>query len=212
MKSKNRLLKILDKAQLQMASPPWEAVAGAIMSGTYRIFAGLLFVSLMLVSCTAASYECSDPLGCLKISANGQLLIGAMLATSGEQRPLGTSSLVSVNQAITDKDNLFTHSIQLITFGTDCTGGSAQLAATEFSTYKNITAVIGPTCSDELAAAGSILLNAGIPLLGPVLDSSAAFTLTNQLLAAIQKVTVRMPDNTLYIPRQALFSALNLTR
>jgi ABC-type branched-subunit amino acid transport system substrate-binding protein len=182
------------------------------MSGAQKLFAALLFVNLMLVSCTSAQYECSDPLGCLQISAKGQVLIGAMLATSGDQRPLGTSSLASVQQAITDKDNLFTHSIQLITFGTDCTSGSAQTAATEFSIYKNMTAVIGPTCSEELAASSLILLNAGIPLLGPVDNSSAAYTLTIQLLAAIQKVTVRMPDNTLYIPRQALYSALNLTR
>ena len=212
MRPKNLLLRIPDKTPFHPAFPLPEPAARAILLPALRILAVLLVASMMLASCKAAPYECSDPLGCLKISSNGQVLIGALLATSGDQRPLGTSSLENVKKALTEKDNLFTHSIQLITFGTDCTAGSAQTAATEFAIYANMAAVIGPTCREEVAAASPILLNAGIPLIGPVFNSAAAYALATQVLAAIQKVTVRIPDGTLYIPRQALLSALNLSR
>jgi ABC-type branched-chain amino acid transport systems, periplasmic component len=174
--------------------------------------AALAAVILMMASCGMARYECSDPLGCLQVSRNGQVVIGAILATSGEQRSLGTSSLINVKQAVTDKDNLFGHSFQLFTYATDCTAGSAHEAATEFAINPDMAAVIGPTCIDEVGAASQILLNAGIPILGPVITSTDASALTKKMLDALQKVTVRMPDGTLYIPRQALLSALNISR
>ncbi len=124
---------------------------------------------------------------------------------------LGTSSLQNVKQAVAEKDNLYGHSFQLFTYSTDCTPNSAQEAATEFAINPDMSAVVGPTCIDEVSPANQILQSAGIPMLGPVLTSAQAYTLTIQMLAALQKVTVRMPDDSLYIPRQALFSALNLT-
>jgi branched-chain amino acid transport system substrate-binding protein len=174
--------------------------------------AALAAVILMMASCGTAPYDCSDPLGCLHVSRNGQVVIGTILATSGDQRTLGTSSLINIKQAVTDKDNLFGHSFQLFTYSTDCTAGSAQEAATESTINPDMVALIGPTCIDEVGAASQILLNAGIPILGPVLTSTDASALTKQMLDALQKVTVRMPDGTLYIPRQALLSALNLSR
>jgi branched-chain amino acid transport system substrate-binding protein len=174
--------------------------------------AALVAATLILASCGTPPYECSDPLGCIHVSHNGQVVIGTILATSGDQRTLGTSSLINFKQAVAEKDNLFGHSFQLFTYSTDCTEGSAQDAATKSAINQDMAAVIGPTCIDEFAAANQILLNAGIPMLGPVLTSTDALALTKQMLDALQKVAVRMPDDTLYIPRQALFSALNLSR
>jgi ABC-type branched-subunit amino acid transport system substrate-binding protein len=176
------------------------------------LFSVLIIINLILASCGPAPYECSDPLGCLHIYSNAQVVIGTILATAGDERALGTSSLQNVKQAVTDKDNLFRHSFQLYTYSTDCTAGSAQEAATEYAINPNMVAVIGPTCIDEVGVANQILLNAGIPLLGPVRNSAQAYELTRQMLNALQQVTVRMPDGTLFIPRQALFSALNLSR
>ncbi len=170
--------------------------------------AALLTVSLLLVSCAAAPYECTDPLGCLEISPGSPVVIGAILATTGEQGPAGTASLQSVEKAVADKDELLGHPIQLVRYGTDCTADSARVAAAEFATYANLSAVIGPTCTDEALVAGPILLDAGIPLLGPAPDSAAAYALTNQVFAAIEQAAIQMPDGTLYIPRLALRQAL----
>jgi branched-chain amino acid transport system substrate-binding protein len=182
------------------------------MKSLQILSSALVIICLLLVSCGAAPYDCTDPLGCLEIPPGSPVVIGAILATSGEQRPLATASLQSVKKAIADKGKFLGHPLQLITYGTDCIAESAQMAATEFATNSNLSAVIGPTCSDEAAAASPVLLNAGIPLLGPVTNSTAAYTLTNQVLAAIQQVSVQMPDKTIYIPRQALLSVLNLSR
>jgi ABC-type branched-subunit amino acid transport system substrate-binding protein len=170
----------------------------------------LLTISLLLVSCGGVSYQCTDPLGCLEISPSSPVVIGTILATNGEQGPAGTEALQSVEKAMADKDELLGHPIQLDRYGTDCTADSARVAATEFATYTDLSAVIGPTCTDETVVASPILLNAGIPLLSPVPNSVAASEMGNQVFAAIEQVAVQMPDQTLYIPRQALLNALHL--
>jgi ABC-type branched-subunit amino acid transport system substrate-binding protein len=171
-----------------------------------------LTLCLVLVSCEAAAYQCNDPLGCLEIPPGSPVVIGAILATSGHYGSIGTESLQEVEKAVSEKDMLLSHSIKLYQYGTDCTAASAREAATEFATYAELIAVIGPTCALESDVAGRILLDAGIPLLSTVPDPSAAYKMAAQVLAAIEQVAVRMPDETLFIPRQALFEALNVSR
>ena len=172
--------------------------------------AALLTISLLLVSCAAAPYKCTDPLGCLEISPGSPVVIGTILATLGEQRPAGIESLQGVEKAVADKVELLGHPIQLLRYGTDCTADSARVAATEFATSPDLSAVIGPTGTDETFVAVPILLNAGIPLLSPVPNSAAAYELTNQIFTAIEQVAVQTPDKILYIPRQALLEELHL--
>lgn len=212
MKPKDLLFRIPNKTPLRSLSPPPRTAARAVLPGTLRIYAALLLITLMLVSCGAVSYNCIDPLGCLEIPPGSPVVIGAILATSGEQRPVGTASLQSVEKAVADKGDLLGHPIHLITYGTDCTAGSAITGATEFATYPDLSAAVGPTCSNEVDAATPILADAGIPLLGPAINSLSAYALTTQVLTTIQQVAVRMPDKTLYIPRQALLSALGFSR
>ncbi len=181
------------------------------MKRRFAAIAALLTISLLLVSCGAAPYQCTDPLGCLEISPGSPVVIGTILATTGEQGPAGTESLQSVEKAVADKAELLGHPIQLIRYATDCTADSARVAATEFATTPDLSAVIGPTCTDEAVVASPILLDAGIPLLGPVPDSAAAYELTNQVFAAIEQVAVQAPDQILYIPRLALLDALHLS-
>jgi ABC-type branched-subunit amino acid transport system substrate-binding protein len=212
MKPKDLFFRIPTKTPLRSPSPPPRKAAKEVLPCTLRKSAALVLISLMIVSCGAASYKCVDPLGCLEITPGSSIVIGAILATSGEQRSVGSASLQSVEKAVADKGTLLGHPIHLINYGTDCTAGSAIAGATEFATYTDLTAAIGPTCSDEAIAATPILADAGIPLLGPAINSSTAYALTTRVLTAIQQVAVRMPDKTLYIPRQALFSALGLSR
>jgi len=180
------------------------------MKTPFTTTAALLTISLLLVSCSAAPYKCTDPLGCLEISPGSPVVIGTILATIGEQGPAGTESLESVENAVADKDELLGHPIQLLHYDTDCTAASARVAATEFATHPDLSAVIGPTCTGEAVVASPILLNTGIPLLSPVSNSVAAYALTNRVFAAIEQVAVQVPDTTLYIPRQALLAALHL--
>jgi ABC-type branched-subunit amino acid transport system substrate-binding protein len=117
-----------------------------------------------------------------------------------------------VEKAVAAKGDLLGHPIHLINYGTDCTTDSASIGATEFATTIDLLAAIGPTCSDEVNAVTSILADAGIPLLGPAINPTTAYTLTTRVLKAIQQVAVQMPDKTLFIPRLALFSELGIFR
>jgi ABC-type branched-subunit amino acid transport system substrate-binding protein len=181
------------------------------MKRHFAATAALLTISLLLVSCGAAPYKCTDPLGCLEISPDSPVVIGTILATMGERGPGGTESLMGVEKAVAGKDELLGHPIQILRYGTDCTADSARVAATEFAANPDLSAVIGPTCTDEAVVAGPILLDAGIPQLSPVPDPVAAYDLANQVFAAIEQVAVQTPDKILYIPRQALFDALHLS-
>jgi len=181
------------------------------MKRYFAATAALLTISLLLVSCGAAPYKCIDPLSCLEISPGSPVVIGTILATMGKLGPGGTESLMGVEKAVADKDELFDHPIQLLRYGTDCTADNARAAATEFAANPDLSAVIGPTCTAEAVVASPILLDAGIPQLSPVPDSVAAYDLANQVFAAIEQVAVQMPDKTLHIPRQALFDALHLS-
>jgi hypothetical protein len=172
----------------------------------------LLTISLLLASCTTFSYQCNDPLGCLEISPDSPLVIGAILATSGDNGSAGTASLQMVEEAVAKKDLLLGHPLKLYHYGTDCTVDSVREAATQFATYPELSAVVGPSCAEEEAVADQILQEAGIPLVGPVPDSTIAYAITNQVLAAIEQVAVLAPDKTLYVPRQALFDALHISR
>jgi hypothetical protein len=182
------------------------------MNKLFKYSAFLLTISLLLVSCSATSYECTDPLGCLEIPPGSPLVIGAILATSGQNGSVGTESLQAVEKALADKDMLLGHTLNLYHYGTDCTAESARTAATEFATYPELSAVIGPSCIEEESVAVPILLEAGIALLGPVPDPATAYAMANQVLAVIEQVSVRLPDETLFIPRQALFNALSVSR
>jgi ABC-type branched-subunit amino acid transport system substrate-binding protein len=181
------------------------------MKRLFDAIAYMLTIGFLLVSCGEAPYRCIDPLGCLEIAPGSPVVIGAILATTGEQGPAGTESLNSVEKAVADKFELLGHPIQLLHYGTDCSADSARGAATEFAANQDMSAVIGPSCTDEAVAASPILLDAGIPLLSPVPNSEAAYELTNRVFAAIEQVAVQTPDTKLYIPRQALLEALHLS-
>ncbi len=171
----------------------------------------LLILHLLLGSCATPEYACNDPLGCLEIPSGSPIVIGAIFATSGEQNRTGAESLRSVENIIAEHGEIFGHSLHLIKYGTDCTPDSARAGATEFATNPNLSAVIGPTCTDEAGVARTILLEAGIPILGPVPDPLTATEITNRIIAAIKDVIVQGPGEILYIPRQSLIDELNRT-
>ena len=170
-----------------------------------------LVTSLMLASCSRPASGCTDPLGCVEIPAGNPVILGALLATQGQQAAPGSTSLQSVEQAISNHGDLLGHPLKLVHLATDCSAESAREAATRLSLEPDLLAVIGPSCAEESGVALPILAVAGIPALSPGLDPAAAFTLTNQVIQAIQQVAVWGNDNALTIPRQALQDVLTLS-
>lgn len=169
----------------------------------------LLVTSLLLVSCSIASYKCIDPLGCLEIPTGSPVVIGVILTTNGHLSPVGIACMESIENMIKDKKNVLGHPILLDRYATDGTPESARLEATDMATDPALLAVVGPSLSGESLEATPILTEAGIVSLSPVPDPEVAKRMAEQVIAAIAQVAIQKADKTLIIPRQALREALN---
>jgi ABC-type branched-subunit amino acid transport system substrate-binding protein len=181
-----------------------------IMKRTIASSLVLLMISLLAAACSASPAPCSDPLGCVEIPPESPLVIGALLANTGDYLSAGMEALAGIESALEKKGDLLGHPIQLIHTGTDCTAESARLAAVKFALVADLTAVIAPTCSAEFTLAGSILADAGIPLVEPIFTSpSTARELTDQVLSALEQVALQGADGSISIPRQALFEVIS---
>jgi len=178
------------------------------MTGRIRLFAILLVPSLVLISCSIAPYKCTDPLGCLEIPAGSPVRIGAILATDGPMHQVGTACMDGIVYVIKNKKTVLGHVIELEQYSTDGTPESAVTSATEMATDPTLLAVIGPSLNGEELVTSPILSEAGIVSLSPVPDPLTAINMTNQIIAAIVQVSIIRPDNTLIVPRQALWTAL----
>jgi len=142
-------------------------------------------------------------MGCIEISTGSPILIASILATKGDNAPIGDATLKGIEQAIEEQRKISDHPIELLNYGTDCTAENARSAALELATNPELVAVIGPTCEEEVAVVSPIMDSAGIILLTPS-SSEQAYSLTYQLMTAIEQLSARTSDNTLYVPRQAL--------
>ncbi len=169
-----------------------------------------LLFSLGLTACSAASYQCTDPLGCLEIPPGSPLVIGTLLASAGEQAADGEAALAAVQQALDETGELLGHPLEIDEWDTDCSVEDARRAATSLALSPDVAAVIGPTCARQYEEATSILGDAGLALLDPAPGPSAAAERTRGLLAAIEQVAVSDADGTLHIPRQSLLEALQI--
>jgi branched-chain amino acid transport system substrate-binding protein len=130
---------------------------------------GTTAILLLLAACSSPlrSYGCTDPLGCLEIPAGGPVVIGTLLATTGDYAPIGLDSQRGVELAVAEQGDLFGHEISLTHQSTDCTEANARLAAIRLAEDPLLVAVIGPTCSEEALAAAPILSAAGVVVLSP---------------------------------------------
>jgi len=172
-------------------------------------YAVVLVISLLLVSCSTASYNCIDPLGCLEIPTGSPVVIGVILTTNGHLSPVGTACMESIEKVIKDKKTVLGHPILLDRYATDGSPESARTEATDMATNPDLLAVVGPSLSGEGLEATPILSEAGIVSLSPVPDPAVAKRMAEQVIAAIAQVAIQKADKTLIIPRQALREALN---
>jgi branched-chain amino acid transport system substrate-binding protein len=134
-----------------------------------------LFTAL-LSACAAIHrpYRCTDPLGCLEIPPGGPVIIGTLLATSGDYATAGVDSQRAIALAISNQGLIHGHGISLFRQGTDCSAQNAGPAATMLSLVAQMVAVIGPTCSEEVQNAVPILTNSGQVVISPSAGGKAA--------------------------------------
>jgi len=173
--------------------------------------AAALLLSLWLAACSAASSPCTDPLGCLEIPAGSPLVLGALLASAGEQAEEGEASLLGIQQALDEAGELLGHPLELAQWDTDCSEKDARRGATSLALNPEVIAVIGPTCPGQYEVAAPIFSDAGLALLQPAPGLTAAADLTRSLLAAITRVAFQDAEGALHVPRQALLEALQGT-
>jgi ABC-type branched-subunit amino acid transport system substrate-binding protein len=173
----------------------------------FTALAGLLASMMGLSACASGSYQCTDPLGCLEVPNGDPLVIGAILATSGDYALTGPQILQAVQIEFENQPDILDHPIRFLKLTTDCTPDGALQAAAEFSRNASLVAVIGPSCLEEQVMASPVLDAAGIASLSPIADLATALDGVDRLLAAISQVAV-IDNGNMYLPRQALFDAL----
>jgi ABC-type branched-subunit amino acid transport system substrate-binding protein len=168
----------------------------------------LLLLGSLPIACSAASYQCFDPLGCLEIPPGSPLVIGTLLASAGPQSRAGGETLLGIKKAVDETGDLLGHPIELDEWDTDCSEKDARTGAVNLVLNSSLVAVIGPTCTGQDSIAAPILNDAGVALLTPALGSTSGIALTRRVLSAIEQIAVQDTDGTLHLPRQALLDAL----
>ena len=168
----------------------------------------LLLLGSLPIACSAAPYQCLDPLGCLEIPPGSPLVIGTLLASAGSQSLAGGETLLGIKKAIDDTGNFLGHPIELDEWDTDCSEKDARTGALNLAMNSSLVAVIGPTCTGQDSIAAPILNDVGVALLTPVPGSTSGTALTHRVLSAIEQVAYQDADGTLHLPRQALLDAL----
>lgn len=138
----------------------------------------VVVTGLILSACGmgAASYTCSDRLGCIAVAANAAIKIGAELTLTTADSPYGIDALRGVEIAISDKATLLGRQIELVKADDLCSEQGGSDSATQLAANPQIVGIIGPTCSGAAVMASRILSGVGMVLISP---SSTAPSLTD---------------------------------
>ena len=82
----------------------------------FNILSLLLFASILLAACQpgAPPFECTDAIGCVDITPDEPIKIGALQVLSGEMGPIGLEQVQSIEIALADRGGeLLGHPIEL---------------------------------------------------------------------------------------------------
>jgi branched-chain amino acid transport system substrate-binding protein len=116
----------------------------------------------------AAMYECTDPLGCVKIGPGEPVHIAYWGVLSGADGSLGEDSKRGVEIAIDDMGGKFhDHDILLTTEDALCTPEGGATAAAKLATDTSLVALVGSSCSDETVGGIASITNAGLTTISP---------------------------------------------
>jgi len=114
------------------------------------------------------NYECTDPLGCVKIAPDEPIHIAYWGVLSGADGSLGEDSKRGVEIAIDDKGyKLLDHEILLTSVDALCTPEGGAAAATKLVADKSIVALIGSSCSDETVGGIATITQSGLTTVSP---------------------------------------------
>ena len=138
----------------------------------------LLICTIALSACgaPAASYACTDRLGCIAVGPGEAIRIGTLLTLTTPDSPYGIDALRGVEIAVSDKGSIHGHAIQLAQEDDLCSEDGGRTGATRLAADPKIVGVIGTTCSSATVAASRILSGVGSVLISP---SSTAPSLTD---------------------------------
>jgi branched-chain amino acid transport system substrate-binding protein len=123
-----------------------------------------------------ASYSCTDRLGCIAVPSDQPVKIGALLTLTTPDSPYGIDALRGVEIAITHKDRVAGHSIELVKEDDLCSEAGGSAGASRLAEDPSIVGVIGTSCSNATVMASRILSGVGSVLISP---SSTAPSLTS---------------------------------
>ena len=120
------------------------------------------------ISAIHASYECTDPLGCVRIGPDAPFHVAFWGALSGSDAFLGQDSQRGVELAIDDRSGKFYgHEILLTAHDALCSARGGAAAAEQIAGDKSVLALIGPSCSDETSGGIAALTGAGLTTISP---------------------------------------------
>ncbi len=139
----------------------------------------LILASMVLGACasaTAAPYNCTDSIGCVKIGPTEPIHIAYLLVVSGANSALGTDSRNGVEVAIDDAGGkILNHTIKFDGEDGQCSAEGGQAAGTKLASDPTIVGLIGTSCSSEARAALPLLSKAGFVMIS---SSNTAPSLT----------------------------------
>ncbi len=160
-----------------------------------------LIAVLLLSSCNwTLPYRCTDPLGCLEVPPGSPLIMGEILATTGDWSSIGIDAQRGIELAISDTPKLLGHTIIVERQRTDCTEISALGAAEQLSILPDLLIIVGPTCPDELRSAGPVIAGTGLAMISPSIPG------TNDYSGLLQTI---YPSGLLAIPANFIAEKLN---
>ncbi|HEX6269705.1 MAG TPA: branched-chain amino acid ABC transporter substrate-binding protein [Anaerolineales bacterium] len=136
---------------------------------SYALLAMLVIAGIVLAACApaAATFECTDPLGCVDIGPNEPIHIAYALVISGADETLGVDSRNGIEVAIALKGQVLGHDIQLTGEDEACSAEGGQAAGTKLAADPTIVAVIGTSCSSAARVAVPLLSQAGFAIVSP---------------------------------------------
>ncbi len=139
------------------------------------LFSALVIASMALAACGgggggggAATYECTDAIGCVTVAPGDPIHIAYALTVSGATASLGEDSRGAIEIAIADRGGeLLGHPIELTGEDTLCNAEGGQAAGTKLAADATIIGIIGTNCSSEARAAMPLISQAGMVMISP---------------------------------------------
>ena len=149
-----------------------------------RLFLVLALISLLigLGIPSLADSHCMDDLGCVEVSPDDPIVVGAMLSVSGATSFLGEDSQGGIEIAINDRDGMVMgREVILVVEDSLCNAEGGQSAAQRIAADETVVGVVGTNCSGAAQGALPIISDAGMLMISP---SNTSPSLTNSDTAA----------------------------